>query len=127
VRAALALVAALAGPAAAQAPAFETESETWRQVWFTPTPDVPGQLGVLHYHNRLTQALDVQSIGIDTPEGPMTIILRNTPNNDCGAGIECPDTLDVVETPPGYVAVPPGIELGERGTAEIRVLRFEGM
>jgi hypothetical protein len=126
VRALLATVVAagLAGPAAAQAP---STLSSLPQLRFEETPDAPQQLGVLHYHNRRTASLNEQVLRLPTPEGEVMVRISNTPNHECGAGLECPDTLDSLETPPGWVLVPPSVTVGEGDYVQLRLLRFEGM
>jgi hypothetical protein len=111
-------------PSAAQQAAAELE--------FTPSTE-PGTVGVLRYHNRTTywgrpQApLEEFTVTIPTPAGPLVVFRSVTVNNQCGPEEACPDTLEVLEAPPGTVAVPPSVTLNEGDTVDIRIIPFAGV
>ena len=82
----------------------------------------------LHYHNEVTTMWDVLSEQVyrfESSRGPVVFKLTRTRNNDCAE--PCPDLLEVMDTPPGTVAVPPVVELPEEGNTTIRVIEFSGM
>ena len=109
----LALVALiLASPAAAGEIRFEETDE-----------------GVLlHYHNELTMG-DVPSeetFTFESSRGPIAFVLRRTQNNSCNP-IPCADVLEVVDLPPGTVAIPAEVELPELADTTVKIIEFNGI
>lgn len=80
---------------------------------------------ILHYHNEDTFAGGTEDYRFSTSRGDLLMILTRTQNNACSP--PCPDTLEITETPPGTVAIPPSIELPEFGNIDIRIVQFLGM
>ena len=64
---------------------------------------------------------------IPTPAGPLVVFRSVTVNNQCGIIGGCPDTLEVLEAPPGTVAVPPSVTLDEGDSVDIRIVPFAGV
>jgi hypothetical protein len=93
------------------------------ELTFTETPD-----GVtITYHNELTMlGLNEETFRFESSRGPVVFLLTRTPNDSC-VPMPCADLLEVVETPPGTVAVPAVVELPELGETTVRVIQFEGM
>lgn len=78
------------------------------------------------YQNELTYADPVTEVyKFQSSRGLVSFLLTRTPNDRCPE--PCPDTLDVLETPPGTVAVPPSVELPEGATTEVRIIEFTGL
>jgi hypothetical protein len=81
-----------------------------------------------HYHNDLTQwqpAHLVETFRFDSSRGPVVFQLTRTPNDSC-IPMPCADLLEVMETPPGVVAIPAQIELPELANTVVRVVEFSG-
>jgi hypothetical protein len=80
------------------------------------------------YHNELTQWVPVlrsETFIFDSSLGPVVMRLTRTPNDSC-VPMPCADTLEVLETPPGMVAIPAQVELPELANTEIRIITFNG-
>jgi hypothetical protein len=109
---ALATVLALsAAPVAAQ------------EVTFTETPD-----GIVAtYHNEVTMwgTLDAETYAFEIEAGTVVMVLHRTQNDSCEPQ-PCADWLEVIETPPGMVAVPAQVELPETETTTVRIFVFNG-
>ena len=108
----LALLAISAAPVAAQ------------EVTFTETPD-----GVTAtYHNEVTVMFGVlseETYSFEIEAGTVVMMLHRTQNNSCEPQ-PCADWLEVIETPPGMVAVPAQVELPETETTTVRIFVFNG-
>jgi hypothetical protein len=108
IRAALVLLALSAAPVAAQ----EIHAET--------TPE-----GVtLHYHNHGTDRTGTEARTIPTAIGPVGVTLNHTWNGACVP--PCPDLIEIVSLPDGYVAVPSSIEIPEGSDTDIRIFIYFG-
>lgn len=85
----------------------------------------------LHYQNEMTEwvqadgARTVEDMAVQTKHGTVRLRLVRTLNALCA--VACPDTLEVLETPPGTVAVPPVVELPEGATTVVRIIEFLGI
>jgi hypothetical protein len=81
-----------------------------------------------HYHNELTPwvpVLKVEVFSFESSRGPVTFQLTRTPNDSC-MPMPCADLLEVMETPPGMVAIPAQIELPELANTVVRIVEFSG-
>jgi hypothetical protein len=81
-----------------------------------------------HYHNDLTQWQPAQLVEVfrfDSSRGPVVFQLTRTPNDSC-IPMPCADLLEVMETPPGMVAIPAQIELPELANTVVRIVEFSG-
>jgi hypothetical protein len=81
--------------------------------------------GWLHFDNAHINVLQHHlEATIDTPFGPLGIILHTTPNVGLGC---CPDIIEVVSIPDGYMATPHQIVVVEGESGSIRIAPFMGM
>lgn len=64
------------------------------------------------------------SVLLFTPLGQITLTLTITPNSGCVT--PCPDTLEVIDLPPGLIATPSMIETQEGQTGVIAVYHYLG-
>lgn len=82
----------------------------------------------IRYENHLTMwrpVNEVEGFTFESSLGPVVAQLTRTPNDQCAES--CPDLLEVLDVPPGLVAIPPVVELPEGATTEVRILKFEGV
>lgn len=108
------------------------------RISYEATPD-GDQLGIVTYENGTVDIHEVDgSERIDlntkrfvhhlqTPEGVLVVEVIVTRNSACGGWDGCPDTLSVMEAPPGTILVPGAIELPEDATTTLRLMPFMGL
>jgi hypothetical protein len=81
-----------------------------------------------HYHNELTPwvpVLKVETFTFESSRGAVTFQLTRTPNDSC-MPMPCADRLEVMDLPPGTVAIPAEVVLPELANTTIRIIEFSG-
>lgn len=97
-------------------------------VTFAETPGAE-QIGIVTYHNELEAGSEdnEQTFLLQTSRGSLALRLRITPNINCADYDLCPDTLEVVEAPPGTAVVPGEITVPELEAGEMRLMEWTGL
>ncbi len=118
----LALFAAV--PASAEPRGAFDVSEVLPEVFFVPGHgDTPDRV-VHHNQNRAAGEIGAHMLTLETPFGAIVLEHVVTTNNDCVPG--CPDTLEVIEVPEGYVVTPMFVVTPERGRSEMVIAPYLG-
>lgn len=121
-------------PACCGAPAFAVSPQvpnlspaTSGRPVFVPSDD-ENVVGHIVLHNKHTLGLPGVSLVVaDTPAGEVLLEYNQTPNDACPeAERPCADTLEVLEVPSGYAAIPYFLTVEEGGHGAIRVVPILG-
>lgn len=89
-------------------------------------PENPNLIGRIAFRNHQTNGAPNDQIWrLETPYGSFLFSHTNTPNADCPPP-GCPDILEVVETPEGYLVIPLTISVDERDIGFMDVIKYEG-
>lgn len=121
------ILAALASchPVAAQ----EANTSADAGLFVTVLPEArlsDGAIGEIVHHNRETRGLLGEArYEFETTRGMVILRLVTTTNGYCSPG--CPDLVEVVEVPPGVVAIPRYSHTPEEGVAILTLFEFTGM
>jgi len=111
--------------------ALEPDDEYWEalgkadEVWFSPIENKEPLVGYITHDNKETlDGFDYEVKVLKSKIGDITVEIVRTYNIDCDIG--CPDTINVLSVPDGYVALPTSYDTPENEISNIEVYRYFG-